>query len=169
MLSIYPASPDDRAAPSSATAHAVRTARASSSVAREGTVLGLVVAAVTWMWLLLVDAAVGDPMRTFSVLGGTPAFTVTHLALCLAYGYVLVFAVHSAAREPSAVFALVFGSLLLEVGFAMLAVILSNLGLGALAWLRIFVGSLVGLGCAIAFLSRRHRLVDLYHRAEAER
>ena len=188
MMSIYSHAPEHRAAPPSTTpsdaarqarddASAVvpiaASARASSAardgVFREGTMLGLIVAGVTWLWLLVVDAAVGDPLRTFSVLGGAPAFTVTHVGLCLLYGYVLVFAVESARKEPSAILALVFGILLLQVAFAMLSVMLSNLGLGSLAWLRIFAGSLIGLGCALAFLWRRHPLLDLYHRAEAER
>ena len=70
----------------------------------------------------------------------------------------IVSAVHGAAREPSLAIAVVFGVVTLEIAFAMLTVLLSHLGLGALAWLGIFGGSLVGMAIAICVVSRRHPL-----------
>ena len=61
-------------------------------------------------------------------------------------------AVRGAAREPSLALALVFGLVTLEIAFAMLTVLLSQLGLGGLAWVRIFGGSLVGVAIAVFFL-----------------
>ena len=43
---------------------------------REGAWLGVVVATSIWVWLAVVDAAVGQPFRTFTVLGGLALFTI---------------------------------------------------------------------------------------------
>ena len=67
-------------------------------------------------------------------------------------------AVHGATREPSLALALAFGLVTLEIAIAMVTVLLSHLGLGELAWLRIFAGSLVGVATALLVLSRRHPL-----------
>ena len=40
---------------------------------REGAQLGLVVATSIWVWLAVVDAAVGQPFRTFTVLAASPS------------------------------------------------------------------------------------------------
>jgi hypothetical protein len=42
----------------------------------------------------------------------------------------------------------------------MLTVLLSNLGLGSLAWLGVLGGSLIGLAIAILVVSRRHPFAD---------
>ena len=44
----------------------------------EGTRLGLVVATTIWVWLAGIDAVVGQPFRTFAVLGGIAQFTALH-------------------------------------------------------------------------------------------
>lgn len=125
---------------------------------REGTALGIIVATGIWVWLAMVDAVAGQPFHTFTVLGGITAFTIVHYLLNIAYGVAIVSAVHGAAREPSLAIAVVFGVVTLEIAFAMLTVLLSHLGLGALAWLGIFGGSLVGMAIAICVVSRRHPL-----------
>jgi hypothetical protein len=135
------------------------------SALREGATLGLVVATATWIWVAAVDAAAGDPFHTFEVLGGVLAFTVAHYLLNVLYGIVIVAGVHGASREPTLMMALVFGFLMIEFGFAFLTAVFSVLGLGDLAWLRIFVGSLVGALAAVTFLSRRHPLVDRLRQA----
>ena len=128
---------------------------------REGVSLGLVVATSTWTWLAVVDAAAGEPFRTFAVLGGIALFTAMHYLLNLAYGIAIVSAIHSAAREPSLIIALVFGLVIVEIGFAMGTVVLSNLGLGALAWVRILGGSLIGAAIATVILARGHPLAAM--------
>ena len=125
---------------------------------REGTALGIVVATGIWAWLAAVDAISGQPFHTFTVLGGITAFTVVHYVLNIAYGVAVVAAVHGATREPSLAIALVFGIVTLEIAIAMLTVLLSNLGLGQLAWVRIFGASLIGTALALFVLSRRHPL-----------
>src|SRR2546422_1613884 len=76
---------------------------------REGAWLGVVVATSIWVWLAVVDAAVGQPFRTFTVLGGLALFTILHYLFNVVYGIVIVSLVHGAAREPSLVIGMAFG------------------------------------------------------------
>jgi len=135
---------------------------------REGTTLGLVVATSVWIWLAGVDAVAGEPFRTFTVLGGIALFTTIHYLLNLAYGVVIVSAIHGATREPSLVMAVAFGFPIVEFWFALVTVLLSHLGLGELAWVRIFGGSLIGTAIAIVILARGHPLASDLRQAEEE-
>jgi hypothetical protein len=134
---------------------------------REGTSLGLVVATATWVWVALVDAIAGQPFRTFTVLGGIASFTVIHYLLNVTYGLAIVSLIHGAVRQPSLLFAVGFGFLMMEFAFAMVTVMLSHV-LGELAWVRIFGGSLIGAAIAIMILSRRHPLATQLRQAEEE-
>jgi len=133
---------------------------------REGTTLGIIVATAIWVWLVVVDAVAGHPFQTFAALGGITVFTVVHYLLNIVYGVVIVSAVHGAAREPSVALALVFGLVTFEIALAMLTVLLSHLGLGELAWVRIFGGSVVGVAVALFLLSRRHPLASQLRHAD---
>lgn len=135
---------------------------------REGAALGLIVATATWLWLAAVDAVVGEPFRTFTVLGGIASFTAIHYSLNVAYGVVIVSAIHGAVRVPSLTLAVAFGFLMIEFAFALVTIMLSASQLGQLAWLRIFGGSLLGAAIAIAVLARRHPLVAMLRQAEEE-
>jgi len=95
---------------------------------REGAWLGVVVATSIWVWLAVVDAAVGQPFRTFTVLGGLTLFTILHYLFNVVYGVVIVSLVHGAAREPSLVIGMAFGFLVIEFGFVMVTVLLSHWG-----------------------------------------
>ena len=53
-----------------------------------------------------------------------------------------------------------FVLLVIEFAFVMATILLSHVGLGGLAWVRIFGASLIGLVLAILLISRRHRLVS---------
>ena len=135
---------------------------------REGATLGLVLATSTWVWLAVVDALAGQPFHAFAALGGIALFTATHYLLNLAYGVVLVSAVRAAAREPSLVIAVVFGSLIVIIAFAMVTALLSHVGLGELAWVEIFGGHVIGSLIALLVLSRRHSLLARLREAEEE-
>ena len=135
---------------------------------REGVSLGLVVATGTWSWVAVVDAVAGEPFRTFTVLGGIVLFTTMHYLLNVAYGVAIVSGIHAAAREPSLMIAGVFGLVILEIGFAMATVLLSQIGLGELAWVRILGGSLIGALIATVMLARSHPLAAALRRAERE-
>lgn len=134
---------------------------------REGARLGLLVATSVWVWLAAVDAVAGEPFQTFTVLGGVALFTVMHYLLNLAYGVVIVSVIHGAAREPSLAVAVSVGLLYLEIWFAMVTVLLSHLGLGDLAWIRILGGSLLGTVITIGILFRTHPLASELRQAEA--
>jgi hypothetical protein len=136
--------------------------------ANEGARLGAIVATSTWLWLAVVDAIAGQPFHTFSVLGGVVVFTVVHYLLNVAYGKVIVSAVHAAEREPAVMLAVVFGFLMFECAAAMMTVLLSHLGLGDLAWVRIFGGSVLGATIALFVVARNHPLAAQLHRAEVE-
>jgi len=135
---------------------------------REGARLGFIVATSIWIWLAVVDAVVGQPFRTFTVLGGLGLFTILHYLFNLTYGVVIVSAVHGAAREPSLVIGMAFGFLIIEFAFVMVTVLLSHMGLGDLAWARILGGNLIGVAIAFVILSRRHRLRDELQQAQEE-
>lgn len=135
---------------------------------REGTALGILVATGIWVWVAVVDALVGQPFETFTTLGGITVFTVVHYLLNIVYGMVIVSAVHGTAREPSLALALVFGLVTLHIALAMLTVLLSHLGLGDLAWVRIFGGSLIGVAIALFVLSRRHPLATQLRHADRD-
>ena len=135
---------------------------------REGAALGIIVATGIWLWLAVVDALMGQPLQTFAALGGVTVFTVVHFLLNIVYGVVIVSAVHGAEREPSLALALVFGLVMLEIALAMLTVLLSQLGLGEVAWVRIFGGSLVGVAIALFGLSRRHPLAARVRHADRD-
>ena len=137
-------------------------------VLREGVRVGTIVATVTWLWLALIDTASGAAFRTPTMLGGIVLFTVVHLVLNLVYGVSLVSVIHGAAREPSLIMAALFGFVMVEVGFIMIAAVLSHF-LGGLAWVSIFGGSLIGAAIAFQLLGRRYPLADLLRQAEAER
>jgi len=57
---------------------------------REGVRVGLIVATTIWVWLAAVDAIVGEPFRTFTVLGGIALFTVLHYVFNVVYAVVIV-------------------------------------------------------------------------------
>ena len=128
------------------------------AAASEGVALGLLVATVIWVWIALVDGFVGEPFRTFDVLGGVVTFTALHYALNVAYGIVMVAAVHGAAREPRVLVGVALVSFIIELAFVMFTIFLSNAGLGELAWLRVLGGNVAGAVTAFLFLARRHPL-----------
>src|SRR5690606_5476196 len=99
---------------------------------REGARLGLIVATATWLWMALVDIVAGQPFHIFNAMGGVVVFTIVHYLLNLIYGVAVVWAVHGAANENSIVIGLVFGAMMIEVAFAFITTLLSNMLLGNL-------------------------------------
>jgi hypothetical protein len=136
---------------------------------REGVALGVLLATSTWLWIAAVDAIAGQPLATFSVLGGVALFTTAHFLLNVAYGLAVVSAVHAAVQEPSWVLALGFGSILLEFAFGMLTAVAAELGVGPLAWIGIFGGSVLALTITVTSLARRHPLAARVREAEEAR
>ena len=139
-----------------------------ASPVREGAVLGLMAAAGIWVWIAAIDVIAGEPFRVFDVLGGIVVFTILHVLLNVVYGVVIASVVHRAQQAPSVIIGLMFGFIMIEIAFAMVTIFLANLGLGELAWLRIFGGSVVGAVIAFVVLYRKHPLAKELRRAEAE-
>src|SRR5687767_2883093 len=137
-------------------------------VRREGATLGAIVASVTWLWLALIDAFSGDPLRTPTILGGIAAFTLVHYALNIVYALLLVSLIHGAMRHPSLILVALVGFAMVEIGFIMGTAALSYF-LGGIAWVSIFGGSLIGAAIAFLLLALKHPLGALLHKAENER
>ena len=137
------------------------------STKKEGIRLGLFLGTVTWAWVNVVDALAGHPFRTVGALGGVVRFSVLHYLLNIAYGIVVLSAVHGARRVPSLIIALVFGAITLEGAFAILTNVVV-VSVGDIAWIGVFGGSLVSTAIAIALLSQSHPLLEYLHQAEAE-
>ncbi len=135
---------------------------------REGTALGVIVATTIWIWLAAVDALAGQPFQTFRVLGGVAFFTVLHYGLCVVYGVVTLSVVHAAARAPSLMVFAAFSFFLLEFGFVMATVLLANVGLGELAWVRMLGGNVIGAVVTWVVLVRRHPLLKEFRQADRE-
>ena len=138
------------------------------STQREGVRLGLLLATATWLWVALVDAAVGRPFHTFNMLGGVLIFTVVHYALNVTYGMILLSAIHGAERTPSLIIALIFGLVTFEGAFAMFTNILVEYSLGDTAWIAMFGGSLIATALAVMLLARTHPLAARLRQAEEE-
>ena len=135
---------------------------------REGARLGVIVATAIWVWLALVDLIVGEPFRTFNLLGGIALFTLLHYLINIAYGVAVVSGIHGAAREPSLLIAVAFGFVIVQFALAMVTVLLSRIGLGQLAWVRILGGNVIGAAIGFAILSRKHALREVMREAEEE-
>lgn len=135
---------------------------------REGIALGVIVATTIWLWLAVVDGLAGQPFQTFHVLGGVAFFTVLHYALCIVYGVATLAVVHGAARTPSLLVFAAFCFFLLEFAFVMATVLLANVGLGQLAWVRILGGNVIGAVVTFAVLARRHPLLREFQQADRE-
>jgi len=134
----------------------------------EGARLGLLVATSIWIWLAIVDALVGQPFRTFSILGGVVTFTTLHYLLNVAYSVALVSIIHASAREPQLLFGALVGFFAIEFEFVLLTVLLSHVGLGELAWVRILGGNLIGVAVGWSMLLRSHPLREQLRAAQAE-
>jgi hypothetical protein len=135
---------------------------------REGARLGLVIATSIWIWLAIVDALVGQPFHTFTVLGGVVTFTTLHYVLNIAYGIAAVALIHASAHEPRLLVAVMLGFFVIEFGFVMLTALLSHAGLGQLAWVRVLGGNLIGAAVGWSILLRTHPVRELLRDAEAE-
>lgn len=143
-----------------------RLAQASHSTVREGVRLGLIVGVATWLWIAGFDFAAGTPFYTMQFLGGVVTFTLIHFMLCLVYGVAIISAVHGSGREPTVMFALIFSAILFEAGFAGLTALIANMGLGQLAWSRIFFGNVMAAGLTYSVIAFNHPMRDLYLAAE---
>ena len=136
------------------------------STVREGIRLGLIVGAATWLWLAGFDFVRGEPFQTFHFFNGFATFTVVHFALCLAYGITIISAIHASMKEPTVMFAIIFCTILFQAAVVMATAVLSNIGIGDVAWGKFFAGNAIAATLTTVLISRNHSLLDLYHAAE---
>lgn len=150
------------------TLHTALGARASDphDSVREGVRLGLAVGVVTWLWVATIDYVVGAPFQTILALGWY-GFTALHVVLCVAYGIAIMSAVHASMTEPTFIYALIFSWILFHAAFVMLTIMLA-IGDGPVAWLKFFAGNLISAALAVAIVTRRHPLLEIYRRAAVE-
>ena len=101
-----------------------------------------------------------------SVFRTDGVFTGLHYLFNIMYGVIIVAGIHGAVEEPSLVGAILSGAVIVEFAFVMGTILLSNAGLGNLAWVRIFGGSLIGAAVATVIVARGHPFLtrmDLAH------
>jgi len=137
------------------------------STVREGIRLGLTVGAATWLWLAGFDFVRGEPFQTFHFLGGLAAFSLVHFALCLAYGFTIISAVHASMKEPTIMFGIIFSAILFQAAAVIVTAMLANIGIGQLAWGKFFVGNAIAACLTFVLISRNHSLKNLFEAAEA--
>lgn len=148
------------------------------SLAREATDSGFLGAVAVFLWFLLLDTIVGQPLRTPNLLGqallfGDPlarpgldygaivAYSTLHLILFTLLGFALVSLVHFAIREPTVLFALFLGFVMFEMVFAGSAyALVQGLGPSPLSWWSLISGNLVAILAMGTYLKRNHRIID---------
>ena len=139
-----------------------------AGVLREGTVAGLIGAAVVAGWFLVVDLIQGEPFRTPIVLAtallkappGAPAvllYTVLHGAAFVLFGLVAAVLIAGAEREPMFVFALVILFTAFEVFFFGAVVMAARWVLDELSAWEIFVGNVLAAAAMLAYFYKGHR------------
>jgi len=129
--------------------------------------------AVVWLWVFLIGALNGDPLRLAAFIGGglthivgvraAPAwaavvvFTVLHFIAWLGLALASVVVIRVAVHTPAVLLlALVIGILVL-LALAGVTTIFGSDGLGAaFAWPSIYAGSILGLGAMWWYLVHRH-------------
>ena len=144
-------------------------------VIREGTVGGLIGAALVALWFLAFDALQGRPLFTPALLGSamfeglrdprllaiSPAvilgYTIVHGAAFAAFGILCAVLIVAAERDPSLTWAFVALFVSFEVFFLALNRVFAESVLGALVWWAILVGNLLAAGGMLAYFFVGHR------------
>ena len=139
-----------------------------SGVLREGTIAGLVGAAVVAVWFLAVDAAHGEPLRTPTLLGTgllkilagphpVLVYTVVHGLAFVLFGVVAAALVAGAERSPAFLFAVAILFTAFEVFFFGAVMIGARWVLDELAGWTILVGNLLASAAMLAYFFKHHR------------
>jgi len=137
-------------------------------VLREGTIAGLVGAAVVALWFLAIDTIHGEPLRTPTLLGRgllkilagphpVAIYTVVHGVAFILFGIVAAALIAGAERAPMFLFAVVILFTAFEVFFFGAVIIGAKWVLNELAGWTIFVGNLLASAAMLAYFFRTHR------------
>jgi hypothetical protein len=138
-----------------------------SGVLREGTIAGLIGAAVVALWFLAIDGAHGEPLRTPKLLGagllrlGGPhpvlAYTAIHGLAFVAFGVVASLLIAGAERSPAFLFAVVILFTAFEVFFFGAVMIGARWVLDELAGWTIVFGNVLASAAMLAYFFQSHR------------
>lgn len=139
-----------------------------SGVLREGTIAGLIGAAVVALWFLAIDTVQGEPLRTPALLGqgvlkilAAPhpviAYTVVHGLAFVLFGIVAAVLIAGAERAPMFLFAVVILFTAFEVFFFGAVIIGAKWVLDELAGWTIFAGNLLASAAMLAYFFKSHR------------
>ncbi|HEU4564520.1 MAG TPA: hypothetical protein VFS05_07725 [Gemmatimonadaceae bacterium] len=144
----------------------------STGIPHEGLRAGLLAATVVWLWLFVVDALSGTPLRThtffgwaiLTIDGTTPVptwakvltFTIFLALVWMLVGGFVASMVRRAPGQPTLLIFVAFIFTLLQLASVAAATALANLGLGRAAWTDFFVGELLGWATTLWYISRHH-------------
>lgn len=138
------------------------------AVLREGTIAGLIGAAVVALWFLAIDTVQGEPLRTPALLGRgvlkilagpnpVIAYTVVHGLAFVLFGIVAAVLIAGAERAPMFFFAVVILFTAFEVFFFGAVIIGAKWVLDELAGWTIFAGNLLASAAMLAYFFKSHR------------
>ena len=138
------------------------------SVLREGTIAGLIGAAVVAIWFLAIDTIHGEPLRTPTLLGTgllkllagphpVITYTVVHGLAFILFGIVASALIAGAERAPMFLFAMVILFTAFEVFFFGAVIIGAKWVLDEVAGWMIFVGNVLASAAMLAYFFRKHR------------
>jgi hypothetical protein len=143
-------------------------------VFREGTIAGILGASAVALWFLVVDIVASEPLHTprilghafFSMFGAHPVtgaawpvlgYTVVHYAAFIGVGLLVAKIIEMSNRTPAVLAGLFLVFAVIEVGFYMLAALLSAQDvLGQLAWYQVLAANLLAAGLMGGYLLRKH-------------
>jgi hypothetical protein len=139
----------------------------------EGLRAGLVAATSVWTWMLAADLVSRVPLWTPTLLGrgllrlaapdaappdwgAALAFTLAHYALWIGLGALVIRVVGVARRTPSVLIGAAVFMILLQLATIVVSAIASHSRLGALAWVSLGLGNVVGWSTLWWYVIRRH-------------
>jgi hypothetical protein len=144
-----------------------------AGVLREGSLAGLIGAAVVALWFLAIDTIQGEPLRTPTLLGAgllkvlagphpVLMYTFVHGLAFVLFGIVAATLVAGAERAPMFLFAVIILFTAFEVLFFGTVIIGAKWVLDEVAGWTIFVGNLLASAAMLAYFFKAHR--SLAHR-----
>lgn len=134
---------------------------------------GVLGAGVVWLWILLIGALYGAPLRLATLLGdglahiarvasppvwiAVAVFTLFHFAAWIGIAEVMVTVLHVAMKTPAVLLLAAVVTILVLLALIGITMIFASGGLGGgFAWTAIYVGSILGLAATGGYLLRWH-------------
>ncbi|HUY17814.1 MAG TPA: hypothetical protein VMV15_01195 [Candidatus Binataceae bacterium] len=140
-------------------------------VMNEGIIAGIIGAVILSAWFLIIDFALGEPLRTPSILGtvilggaGGSAislpmvvgYTALHFIAFIAFGVAASILVFGSEREPLLALGVLILFLWFEVLFLGFVTVLNAAALEQLGWWRIIAGNLLALAAMVGYFEYGH-------------